>query len=130
MVPLPKKTLKFSAHLIALISAFALEDVSTFRDILSDHEHRDRDPAENPLLKWWGYSRSGRPRCHVTSPRRNVGVNGFVRPVMFPTPVICPELGSFGVKAWKKSLLRFVNCWGFRVDLGKAAANEAFGTLG
>ncbi|CAK9038661.1 Hypothetical protein SCF082_LOCUS22710 [Durusdinium trenchii] len=33
-----------------------LLDVSTFRDILSDHEHRDRDPAENPLLKWWGYS--------------------------------------------------------------------------
>ena len=31
-------------------------DVKAFREILSDHGHRERDCAENPLLKWWGYS--------------------------------------------------------------------------
>mmetsp|Transcript_13403 Transcript_13403/g.27905 ORF Transcript_13403/g.27905 Transcript_13403/m.27905 type:complete len:346 (-) Transcript_13403:177-1214(-) len=31
-------------------------DVAAFRSILSDHGNRDRDPAENPLLRWWGYS--------------------------------------------------------------------------
>ncbi|CAJ1344951.1 unnamed protein product [Effrenium voratum] len=31
-------------------------DVAAFRGILSDHGNRERDPADNPLLKWWGYS--------------------------------------------------------------------------
>lgn len=30
------------------------EDVATFRAILSDHGNRERNPEENPLLKWWG----------------------------------------------------------------------------
>jgi len=31
-------------------------DVEAFRAILSDHGNRERNPEENPLLKWWGYS--------------------------------------------------------------------------
>lgn len=31
-------------------------DVASFRAILSDHGNRERNPEENPLLKWWGYS--------------------------------------------------------------------------
>lgn len=31
-------------------------DVAAFRAILSDHGNRERNPEENPLLKWWGYS--------------------------------------------------------------------------
>lgn len=30
------------------------QDVAAFRAILSDHGNRERNPEENPLLKWWG----------------------------------------------------------------------------
>ncbi len=31
-------------------------DVAAIARILSDHEHRERDPIDNPLLEAWGYS--------------------------------------------------------------------------
>lgn len=40
----------------ALLVAASLhaQDVAAFRAILSDHGNRERNPEENPLLKWWG----------------------------------------------------------------------------
>jgi Acyl-coenzyme A:6-aminopenicillanic acid acyl-transferase len=31
-------------------------DVETLEKVLSDHQNRDRDPTENPILPGWGYS--------------------------------------------------------------------------